>query len=391
MKILRFFLWGALLLFLCGVLTAAENDQAGSGARGGRKFYAAKKKERPWWYALEEGKKAFREGDYGRALSYFEDARDTRKKFWERHKKAFVALMTIPEVRRYGDALDRAEKYAEEHSHDEAKLALETLYFNAAPGVLNNSVKAALNCFDLLKACPEAGFWIGEVYRMEGENEIALRQYGKALEGAGPEDAAQRRNILYRIAGTNREMQRYNDMEAAYNEILKSDALWNDSENFIRNSMLKTLETDGINTFLIRFRHKNPDTDKAHRELGHFYYMTGRYNLAQIQLMFACLIESTIIIEEVKRGKYDFVFTTLDDLMAELERKKEVRRYIEDSGYFKNLYYLAAALYANGKISPANEIWRFVSAQGEDGAGEWANRSRNQMRSPFMEKLIEMP
>jgi len=387
------------LLLLCGALGAAENDQTENSrqAQNKIKYYSTAKKNIPYWYTLEKGKKSFREGDYGAALSYFEEARDSHAEYWARQKRAFIALMTIQEVRKFGDSLSLVEQYAEDHLQADAKLAIETLRFNVDPKLLNDSVKTAVDYLDSLKAYPDAEYWIGEVYRIESETEIALNQYNKTLElinKGDKKDSATPINVMYRIAEMNRELCRYNEMEAAYKLIIETyetDKIWSDNEGFVRNSMKKTLEKDGINEFLIRFRHTNPDTDNAHKELGYFYYSTGRYDLAERHLMLSSLIESTTIIEGVKRDKYNFVFTTLDNLMDELARKQEIKQYIEDSFYFKKLYYLASALNANGKPSTAKEIWRFVSHQQGMGADEWAKRSQSQLHSPYIEVIITNP
>jgi hypothetical protein len=63
--------------------------------------------------------------------------------------------------------------------------------------------------------------------------------------------------------------------------------------------------------------------------------------------------------------------------------------YAEKTGYYKTAYYLGASLYGNGKTSPAREIWNSLSAQ--NNAGEWQNRSLAQLKSPYIERAVEMP
>jgi hypothetical protein len=53
------------------------------------------------------------------------------------------------------------------------------------------------------------------------------------------------------------------------------------------------------------------------------------------------------------------------------------------------MYYLGAALYADGKQTPARELWLFLA--GQDAAKEWGARSRRQSQSPFIEKPVTMP
>jgi tetratricopeptide (TPR) repeat protein len=345
--------------------------------------------ETPYWYTMEEGKKFFREGDYGQALRYFEDARNERRRIWTRWETTFISLLSIHDVRRFGDSLDFVETYINDRNQFDAAAALAELVYHLGRGALQNSAQTTLTLFTLMKEYPEAEYWIGEVYRLEGERDIALDQYRKALAPHPEERSPDWKNdILYKIAELGATGQRYNEMERALLEVLKDDTLWQESENFVRNAMAQTLNNEGINQFLTMFRHDNGKTEKAHRLLGHYYYISGRYNLAEAQLMFAALNTNTVVIAEAIRKRFDFTFTTLDDLMREIERRPDIQKYMAGADYFKTLYYLAASLYANGKAAPARDLWTFVSKQ---RGGEWTLRSQNQLRSPFIEAPVAMP
>ena len=105
--------------------------------------------------------------------------------------------------------------------------------------------------------------------------------------------------------------------------------------------------------------------------------------------MFAFLIQNSVMLDELKRTQYDYTFTTLEALSNEINWNRVLSDYAEKKEYFKTAYYLAASLYANGKAGPAKGIWSYLSSQGR--AGEWQTRSSNQLRSPHVEKPVEMP
>jgi hypothetical protein len=123
--------------------------------------------------------------------------------------------------------------------------------------------------------------------------------------------------------------------------------------------------------------------------LGFFYFSSSRHLPAAEHLMFAFLIQNTVIIEELIRGRYDFTFTTLPALMEEIRRNSRFEAFLEETEYFKTAYYLASALFAAGKQKPARELWDFLASAPE--AGEWRVRSLNQLRSPYIEKALERP
>jgi tetratricopeptide (TPR) repeat protein len=361
----------------------AQNDAA-------RRVYPLYDSGRPDWYILEEGKKFFREGDYASALVSFEDARNVRLQVWERRERTFISLLSIHEVRRFGDALDIVERYITERNQFEAAEALGELVYYLGRDALKNSAKTTLSFFSLMKEYPEAEYWIGEVFRLEGEKEIALSQYRKALNyNIDSQSPDWKIDVLYKIAEISGDAQNYSEMERTLNDILAEDALWRDTENFVRNAMTRTLDNEGIDKFLMMYRYNNGKSEKAHRLLGYYHYISGRYNLAESHLLFAVLNANTVLIEEAIRKRYNFSWTNLDDLMIEIKRRPDLKEYMADVGYYKSLYYLGAALYANGKEKSAREIWSFLSTQSD--SGEWARRSRTQLRAPFIETIIENP
>jgi tetratricopeptide (TPR) repeat protein len=348
-------------------------------------------KDRHYWFTLETGKNLFREGAYGEALTAFHDARTKKRDMYSKMESDLITLLSLPEVRRMNDALDRIEVYIAERGQLDAAAALNELYYRVGREALGNHAGRALEYLDRLKSYPEADYWIGETYRLAGENEIALRQFDEALannwQTGNPAFAVE---IRYKIADIERLRLHYNDMERHLFTILERDTLWIEDEGgFVREAMDRTIESSGINRFLSMYRYKNTETCRAHRILGEYFYASGRHDKALPHLIFAFLIQSTTIIDEIIAKEFDFRFTSLENLTQAWQRREEIKDYIKETDYYKTIYYLAAALYATGKENPARELWTFLA--GNEAAGEWRGRSRNQLRSPFIETPRELP
>jgi tetratricopeptide (TPR) repeat protein len=364
----------------------------------------------PYWLTLEQGKRYFRNEAYGDALIAFEDARRERQAMYTRMERALIDLLSLPEVRFLGDSLEQVERYISDRSQANAATALEELYYRVSKASLEGSVTRALEQFGLLKNYPEAEYWIGETYRAEGELGIALGQYQKAYEQrAFLENPGFDAEILYKMVDIHKARQEYTEMERRALEILEGispggispqgspsggnprDPLWSgDSNTFTRDAMTRILENDGIDRFLSLYRYSNSVVERAHRLLGFYYYASGRHNRAAEHLMFAFLIQNTLLIEEIIRGQFDFAYTTLDALMAEILKRPALSAYIDEAEYYKTLYYLGAALYGStGKSTPAGSLWAFLNRQPQ--AGEWRGRAQRQLRSPFVEQAREMP
>jgi hypothetical protein len=362
---------------------------------------------RPWWYSMEQGKLSFRSGDYGRALMSFEDSRRQRHDMYERMEQDFINLLSINEVRRLGDSLDWVERFANERHYTAAIAALEELYYRVPKSSLNNSAAAALAALGRLKEYPEAEFWIGETYRVEGELGLALSQFRKAYSKRELfENPDFQIDIQYKIAEILFTRQEYREFERVLlSVIMDTDTLWANivaagqnpneripyaqaSASFAGQAITRTLENEGPDRFLALYRYDNNRAEKAHRLLGFYYALTGR-PAAQPHLTFAFLIQNSVIIGECIRRQYDFTFTNLGALAQELNSNPLLASYAKETEYYKTAYYLAASIYRNGKSSAAGALWAFLAEQ--PAAGEWRSRAVRQMRNPYLEPVVEMP
>jgi hypothetical protein len=242
---------------------------------------------------------------------------------------------------------------------------------------------------------------------------LALAQFRKAYAMRDLfEDTGFSIELLYKTSNILMTRQEYNEMIRVLQSIIADfDALWSNaakaeggytetgtdrepvpyaqaSASFAAQAMTHTLETDGINRFMELYRYNNGTVEQAHRLLGFFFAITGRPS-AQQHLMFAFLIQNTIIIEEIKRRQYDFTFTNLAAIAEEINKDPVLLSYIEKVEYYKTAYYLGSSLFQNGKTAIARNLWTFLTTQPQ--AGEWHNRALIQLRNPHPEPLVEMP
>ncbi|MCL1928439.1 MAG: hypothetical protein FWG07_06585 [Treponema sp.] len=347
---------------------------------------AQQRRNDPWWITLEEGKRYFRNGAYGDALRYFEDARESRKTYYAKMERDLITVLSLHTVRGLRDDLGLLEKYIEREFRVDAMDALKELYYRVPKARLNNSSTAALTELGRLKNYPEAEFWLGEVYRAEGEFSIALSQYQKAYDQkALLENPEFGREILYRIAGLRQLRREYTEMAKILDDILKTDTLWS-RESFARSNLLRSLETNGVNRFLLLFRHNEPYVEKAHRTMGFYYYNSGRHERAVENLLFAFLIQNSVIIDALLHSQYDYTFTNLSNLMNDIGRRRDLLAYLEEIEYFKTTYFLANSLYAVNRRSAARELWTFLR---DNAGGEWRGRALSQLNNPRLDPIPE--
>jgi hypothetical protein len=219
------------------------------------------------------------------------------------------------------------------------------------------------------------------------------------------EDPGFSTTLQYKIASILRTRQEYTEMERVLLSILaEKDSLWTNahlaesntgtasfvqaSASFARSAMTRTLTEHGIIRFMEFYRYNNASVEQAHRLLGFYYAAQGRPSAEQ-HLMFAFLIQNTIIIEEVRRRQFDFVFTDFETLAREINRNQLLLSFVEEVEYYRTVYYFAVSLFRNGKASVARDLWSFLSTQPQ--AGQWRDRSIGQLRNPRQYPVVEMP
>jgi tetratricopeptide (TPR) repeat protein len=291
----------------------------------------------------------------------------------------------------FGDDLGLVETYIQKELQMGAKEALDELYYRVPKDSLENSAKKALSELGRFKSYPDAEYWIGEAYRAEGEFDIALGQYQKALDKKELfETPGFNGEILYKIAEIYRLKGDYYKMENVLNDILKQDDMWNIESN-IRSSMVNAAANNGLDRFLVLYRQDDQAVEKAHRMLGQYYYGAGRYGAAKEHLLFAFLTQSTMLIEELKKNNYAYRFTSLARLLADAassdrQTRRKLEKYLADNEYYKTLFYLANSFYGDRKTQAAREVWQFLAA---NGSGEWASRSATQLRGPKLDPVPE--
>ena len=349
--------------------------------------------QEPYWLLLERGKQYYRSKEYGKALIAFEDAKRNKDEMYLRMQKDFIEFLSADEVRRLGDSISKISLYLKDKPNKRISDIIAEVQFNFSDSVIQDSAKKIISLFDIMRLYPEAEYWIGEVYHEEGEATIALQQYTRALSQqmiVEPNEFTTQ--IRYRIAEMYHILDNYPNYEKMLIEIVSKDSLWNGdarSEAFIKTAMFKTLTQDGVNRFLVLYRHDNTQVEHAHRLLGFYYYATGRYDKAVEHLTYAFLIQNTILIKEYQIREYGYIFKDYAQLINGVARYSDLETYMQDVDYYKTNYYLAAALYATGQRTTAFYLWTILTKINR--AGEWQIRSQLQIKKPYIEPVNERP
>ena len=268
------------------------------------------------------------------------------------------------------------------------------MFENAKKEYYNSNLGESFNifrkCLDKKAVFPEAEMWIGYIYEKEGEYTLALKQFEKVIEQEKylftKDDKI---SMLYHIASIYELRHQYKQFEDTLLEIANQNPVFSSNEELeYRESILNTMEKNGFTNALELYRFEIKNAFDAHRQLGIFYYLTGRYQSALLHLTMAAVSASSTLIEYFKSIDPDYVFRDLEELFVLGERYERSSRFFEECNVYQVFYYLAASLHARGKTVYAKQIWWELIKY--DEMGEWGSRSNMQYKEPFIEPLMDI-
>lgn len=248
---------------------------------------------------------------------------------------------------------------------------------------------------------PEAEMAIGEIFFREGAYALAEEQFKKALATSPafliPE---QKYLVRYRLADLYELQERYSEMEKQLLAILVDQSQWVQTSPLQLTDVIgQTYLRRGIDqVFTIYRMNDSAFATAAHAKLGWMTYRAGRFDVSITHSLFALDIVVSEAVREIRRTVPDFEYSTLEKFAATALPRPAVRTYLKESAFSEMLYYLATATHAGGRTQRAREVWSSIAALDPELSGRYAELSRRQLRSPWVDpylnpspRLIEYP
>lgn len=206
---------------------------------------------------------------------------------------------------------------------------------------------------------PEAEILIGDVFRGEGNTDLAVKQYEKALASARQLYVLNDKyKILYKIADIHRE-EDPETYEETLRRVLEDDEMYNQAVmTDLGTKMTAMLRNEGLNKLLVLYRLRSYHSLEAHTALGRLYSEQGQWEKAALHFIFSVVTVFSRCIEEYKMYDPEYIFEDADIFLSLTKRYTAIQEYIEHTGLFVDLYYLGAVLQALGaKTETPRTIW----------------------------------
>jgi tetratricopeptide (TPR) repeat protein len=257
-----------------------------------------------------------------------------------------------------------------------------------ARGDFGQALKFYKDAIGIAGIFPEAEMGLGDVYLAEGEFNIARAQYEKAYNLRNAFYIADSKyDVLYRLAHLFENQELYKLMEDRLAAIVADDRHFTETPNSqMKTQIEKNYLQKGLDHVLELYSFSDAFAMNAHSKLGWFYYRSGRFSQAISQLLYSTISRVSQVNQYLREADIDYQFSTLQDMLAAVGQSPQLAGYVSSSDFFKDLYYLAGATFANGFPTHAIALWKLVA--GQAGAGVYQEMSRKQLRKPATEPLL---
>ena len=233
---------------------------------------------------------------------------------------------------------------------------------------------------------PDAEVWLARIFEQEGELTLAEKQYQKALEYKNDLYIADDQiEVLYSLAEIYRKTDQYGKYEKTLLDIIDYDQTSNILN--LQYSMLDAFKNYSLDKMFELYRYSESRYNRARTELGIFYYQTGRYTESQINLVIPLISSASDGFDYIYNRTADYEYRSFDIHIAEINSYGELKIFLENEDYYRTVYYLGAAMFADGYIEQATALWQ-IAVNYDDPDSIWSVKSSRQLRSPFIEPII---
>ncbi len=356
----------------------------------------------PAWLSLERGKRAFESKRFGEALVAFDTAITLRRDSFTAAGDKLARALDSKEasaadgsIRKALSAFAEADFISRDYdrivslagpsievlivalkkerisdNHRNFIEALQRVLEYKSIESLNDSISTFRYEIHALSRYPEAEYWKGKIFFMEGELDLAENQFKRALDQALsldiPEDMF---SILYAMADLYEVKADRVARERVLQRILDGVSAAPDDQGAahldaaLRSAMAKTLREAGFDKFMTLYRVEPSFALDAYAELASFYLENGRAD-AMINSAIAANMTLTRAIRIMQAKDRDYSWRSLEDFLLKARTNRDVMEYLSKYPLHRMLLVLADALYIEGGRGFAGVMWSTLETQG---------------------------
>lgn len=280
----------------------------------------------------------FESNDYGKALTYAEDAITLRKTYSDNQLAILKKSMTSRAVKSAGDNINNILKILENRNEYDSINVINHYLKIKGEDFFNNSISLLLNYISEEASYPEAQFLIGKIYKIEGEYSIAETYYQMAYENKDALDIPDiHYEILYELAEISKLQKDDNKYEARLLNILLQDKYSNDV--VLNNAIQHTIsndKNDSVEKFFQLYRAKDFNSLKAYLALTEYYNEKGYMDKALKYSTLAVLTGFTKICEVIESRDSNFEYYSFKGFLEEVNNYNDIVQWGIEEDFWKS-------------------------------------------------------
>jgi len=318
------------------------------------------------WHLLEQGKVAYEEREFGKALLLFGKAREMRKMQVAAQYDYLFAALKPQQVRAAGDLIGDVYRVLEKRQDYEACAILDKIFLTHPPAYFDKSIAALLTWFQKSGVYPECDYHIGKVYELEGELSQSLRFYKNAWETREflyvPD---MRFEIIYSLAQVSGLLKQYDDQEKYLLLILTEDPVYGttSTESATLRAMIHTIKNEQtVEKFFSLYRHHNDIALRAYTELTDIYMRAEEYERAFKTALLGANIAVTYLSDMLKKVDFMYTYSNFSDLLLRIGANNEILQWTETKQIWEVFLQFADLLYRQGFVVQAGDLY-YILAQ----------------------------
>ena len=251
-----------------------------------------------------------------------------------------------------------------------------------AQGEFGRAIQLYREALALNPGNPEATLGLARVFRDIADPAIAQTYFDDALE---LRDRFQVPGYAVLVRYERARFYRDRLDHAAYERELLSIIQEDTTPTELPDDLSTSLAANGLDELLILYRSVENGATEARGMLAQQLVGMGQYLDAEDQAIRAIVEQVTTVVDALLERDPFFQFTSVGQMLDRAAEYPETREYLSSSTLFRNLYYLAAALYGSRRAH-FNDIWRYVAQREESGT--YQRRALQQLSSPQTEPLL---
>lgn len=310
---------------------------------------------------LNSAQIAFENHNYGEALKLAEEAKLIRKErnFYE------ISLLENSfkpaEVKYAGDSIADTLKVLEDRQDYDAIEIIDWYSKVVKNFDFDDSKSKILEYLRGLSEYPEADYLIANIYKLEGEYELAIRYYNQCLKNSTVLDNINDRyDILYDLADISYTMKNYDQYEKDLLLILAQDKTFKDK--VLINAMKNTLagnKKNCLEKFFQLYRNENANTLKAYYKISE-YYRKFDINKALDTSMICVITAFTKINSVIQKRDPEYSYKNIESFFVELQQYPDIIEWGIENDVWRCFYNLADDAYTTHYTDFSIQLFKLI-------------------------------